>query len=75
MAFRERFGLTGLIRLRLLSKDDRKGTPLDPKKTLKEQGVVDGSDVLVSQVSLPLSSSLLSAHLASDVQESAASAT
>lgn len=51
---RERLGLKGLISLRLLAKDNPKeedeGQPLDPKKTLREQGVVDGCDILVSQV-------------------------
>jgi hypothetical protein len=60
-AFRERLGLKGLISLRLLAKgqsvedaeveaEAEKGQPLDPKKTLREQGVFDGCDILVTQV-------------------------
>jgi hypothetical protein len=54
---RERLGLKGLISLRLLAKDkpasseaEAEGQPLDPKKTLREQGVFDGCDILVTQV-------------------------
>jgi uncharacterized protein with von Willebrand factor type A (vWA) domain len=49
--------LKGLISLRLLAKDkpasseaEAEGQPLDPKKTLREQGVFDGCDILVTQV-------------------------
>jgi hypothetical protein len=56
-------GLKGLISLRLLEKgksvedaevESEKGQPLDPKKTLREQGVFDGCDILVTQARLLL---------------------
>ncbi len=71
-AFRERLGLQGLISLRLLAKgqsaedaeaEAEKGQPLDPKKTLREQGVFDGCDILVTQVRLLLSSACVSCRV------------